>query len=315
MKVFSKFLVILFLLSLTALTACGGDDDDDDSGDDDLLDDDTGDDDSDDDTGDDDTSDDDTTTDDDTGDDDTGDDDTGDDDTTDDDTADDDTADDDTADDDTADDDTADDDTSTDLFDIDFEDYSLGDLPNPPWSFMFENGASTAQVVSLKDGSGKALQLYGGTVYNTDYLSADLTFDSEVTQSMNISWDEYHVAGSNHAVHGWRLFQNYSGQLYTEMQFSGDPTTGDFYAYDIDVGDYVTCATFADGTWYTILVEVDWDAATVSVSVDGTPSANCTDLAMYWGDDTPLSTMSFIDWSDDGYGGTTNFDNLVGTLL
>ncbi|MCZ7583778.1 MAG: hypothetical protein M5R36_10815 [Deltaproteobacteria bacterium] len=127
-------LSVLFLPALTACGGCGGDDDDDDDDDDDTTeDDDSADDDADDDdTGDDDVTDDDFT-DDDTGDDDTADDDTSDDDTGDDDTGDDDTGDDDTGDDDTScDDDTADDDL---IFPPDDCGEPLED-PDDPGAFM-----------------------------------------------------------------------------------------------------------------------------------------------------------------------------------
>ena len=245
----------------------------------------------------------------------TPDDDAGDDDVTpDDDAIDDDvTPDDDAIDDDATDDDAADDDTVGALFHVNFEDYELGELGSP-WTYMFQSGSSVANVIALKDGAGQVLEIVGGTLENTDYLGVNYAF-GDLTAGLSISWDMIYLSGTPRTSSGFRLFQNYEDTPFTEVQLHRDPASGDLMMYDPDIGDYAICQTLADDTWYHITLFADWNSATASVAIDGEASPACTNVMWLWGDGYPLSEIGFLDWSDEGDGGTFRVDNIIGRLL
>ncbi|MCC6156979.1 MAG: hypothetical protein IT350_02935 [Deltaproteobacteria bacterium] len=289
-----KWWVVLCALVFASWTACGGGgDDDDDSGapaDDDSG---LGGDDDDDDLADDDTTD----------------DDTADDDTADDDTADDDTTDDDTADDDTADDDTGDDDTGpTTIFDIDFEDYTNGNL-GFPWGLDL-SGDTTMVVGDLvaADGSGKVVYQTGDVdTEGGDFLVAQYGFneqDDDVWVSFDVS-----VADSG-VDFGFRTVLEYYGYAYPQTQLVVENAT--VKALNFTTSAMVTCGTLTALDWDNVAVLYNYSSGTYDVNLNGSSTA-CDNVPAN-ATQYPAYGLQVVDWSDDTYGGVATFDNFHGEI-
>ena len=216
---------------------------------------------------------------------------------------DDDTTDDDTTDDD-VDDDTTDDDT---VFEIDFEDYSVGAL-GAPWNVL-SSGASTHEVAMLtKDGSGKALLQNGGNAEQVDgYALAQYQF-ADINGDCTISFDVKPV--DNTTDWGFRVLQNYSGYAFTESQIVVE--NGAVSAFNAATFETTSCdATLTGGDWTNVALVFDFAGGTYSVEIDGTPT-DCADFSMIYGDGTPLGFVQFIDFSDAGFIGDFQVDNILG---
>jgi len=277
----STVLMLMLILSLGLTIGCDCGDDDDDDDDNDASDDDAGDDDA--------------------SDDDAADDDAADDDAADDDSADDDTGDDDAADDDATDDASADDDT-TELFDIDFEDYDLGNLPSP-WT-VEEGGNSYVEIVNdPTKRTGKVLNIAGGDQVG-DYVYATYP----VTHSSDLIAIEYdvHVPGN--------------GSAYVQFKQTGDTDiigrlnmVGGTQTIQFDyMNNWANCGSFSGNTWYNVRIEFDFSAMTADVYLDN---------ALTQCENTPLNPNAtfdhlgqivFTDYSGAGEGGVPKFDNFYG---
>ena len=290
----SLAMVLIGLVIFTVACNCGDDDDDDSGGGDDATDDDAGDDDgADDDMGDDDTDDD--------------ADDDADDDTADDDTTDDDTADDDTADDDTTDDDTTDDDTDV-VFDLDFEDYSVGALPSP-W-VVEVTGLTTIGITTIsKDGSGNVISADGSGV-SGDSGRAYYPFGTQ-TGDIEISFDVWREVGAVFKVELW------GGTIASTIAQIDNARSEDTYlvAWNGETDSFVECLNpYAHDQWYEVTFVLNQFAWTYSVEIDGS-SNNCTDLPMYDIATQDVGYIVFSDWHFADLGGLVQYDNLTGTLI
>ena len=277
-------LLVAVFAALLASCSCG-DDDDDSSGDDDQSDDDQADDDA-------------------INADYTTDDDTNDDDTTDDD-ADDDLIDDDTIDDDTADDDTADDDTV--LTEIDFEDYALGALPEPPWVVNVEGNTTYAVANSpVKDLDGQVLVQNGGSAYGDSGMASHAMLGA-VTGDVRLGFDVWTETGTYFMFFVWRS--------QTATYLMGNFSAGVLSAYDYSTAkaDAVDCAVIAVETLLRIEVEV-YDDSTYSVFLDGAPT-DCTGLANQAEAGAALTSFAFGDGMYETNIGNVYFDNLLVGLI
>ncbi len=260
-----SFCVVLF----TAGCSCGDDDDDNDSGNDD------------------DTSDDDNVTDDDSGDDDSGDDDA----------ADDDVADDDSGDDDSDDDDVTDDDT-VELLSIDFEDYSLGDLPSP-W-VVEDAGASYFEVVDSTTKTGRMLWVAGGDqVGDYAYATYPVTHNND---RVVLEFDVSVNAPGDANIH---LYQdNTTGLAVFSMIGETQEIILDYMT------DHRDCGVWTSQTWYTVRLDLDFSTNTVDVYVGGVIT-DCVDVPL-----NPnltydhLGQFSVSDYGGAGEGGAPKFDNI-----
>ena len=231
------------------------------------------------------------------------DDDTGDDDVADDDTSDDDVADDDTGDDD-ADDDTGDDDASLPL-EIDFDDYALGDLPEP-WVTAGQ-GDANGQVEALvaADGSGQALRVAGDTAPG-NFFYAGYAWE-ETEDDLSFSFDFRRADGASGA------FSVVQPNLQKKF-LAGVAPGGQLAANDADA--VIDCGeTLTPNTWYTITFVLTGGAeGTYSVQLDGVDTS-CVGQSFF-----PASTDVFYglligDADNGGLGGDVWFDNIVVDLI
>ena len=271
-----KWWVLLCALVFASWTGCGGGggDDDDDSGG--PADDDTG---------------------------------TDDDDLTDDDMTDDDTTDDD-VDDDTTDDDTADDDDTgpTTIFEVDFDDYSNGNL-GFPWGLQ-QSGDTTMVVGDLvaADGSGKVVYQSGGEdAEGGDFLIAQYDFNE---QTGNV-WVSFDVSIADSGVDfGFRTLIEYYGYTYPQTQLVVENAA--LKALNFSSSSYVTCGTLTASDWDNVAVLYNYTSGTYDVNLNG--SATACDNVPAITNQFPAMGLQVIDWSDDGYGGVATFDNFHGEI-
>lgn len=282
-------LASLMLCFLLVAAGCGDDDDDNDNNDD-----------ADDDVSDDDVSDDDVA-DDDVSDDDVSDDDVSDDDVTDDDVTDDDVTDDDTTDDDdtTGDDD---DDDTTELFNIDFEDYAIGDLP-APW-VVVENGNSFIDIINdptVK--TGKVLEVAGAD-FAGNSASATYPISQQPTGRVVISYKVY-VPGDGSAF--IQLNQDDAVRI-GQLNMWGENHEVQFDYFQ----NWTLCGSFSGDTWYNVRLELDLGLKTVDVYFNNVLTS-CSDTPLNPTQDfTYLGQFLFIDHGGEGESGVPYFDNFSG---
>ncbi len=200
-------------------------------------------------------------------------------------------------------------DGGADMFDVDFTAYSDGPL-GAPWAIVEEDGTSEANIVTLvaADGSGKALELDGGTTITiADYVLATLGFTS-TAGDLDVYFDVFY--DDTMTEFGFRTMQNpFTGatpgaQLVVEA--------GYLSAYDATPGTYVDCGALTVSTWHTVEIHHTYAAKTYAVWVDGAESL-CVGLQTgsvpFNG---PFNGIQLIDWSDEGFGGDVIWDNLLG---
>ena len=238
-------------------------------------------------------------------DDDSGDDDSlTDDDLSDDDVTDDDDGDDDVADDDAADDDTGDDDTDDIIADIDFEDYELGTLGSP-WEGVLGGSTFTVVALPVKAGSGQGVEVVGSTALGQfgamDYSLPDVSSDFVA------EFDSYATPGS------WAYFALCQHDDTTTVGFAHVERRGDdqhLYArVDSKTIEFTDCGLFADDTWGTITISIDYSASTYSVLLNDQPTP-CADLPNL-DPSTPFDVFELGDFIEADRGGTYYFDNLL----
>ena len=146
--------------------------------------------------------------------------------------------------------------------------------------------------------TGQALEINGGTT-GSDYIDRYYPF-SGISSDPTMSWDANSAAG---AAYGVRI----TSASYYEV-WSYLDTTGHYQMVDWNTGYPVDCGAVSTGTWVTMELAFDYTALTADLSVDGTPTS-C--VGMMLGGGSPIATIEFIDWSDSGYGGITDIDNIV----
>lgn len=262
MTSFIALMVVLALGFFCASCSCGDDDDNDN---DDAADDDASDDDVDDDASDDD--------------------------------ADDDSSDDD---DDSSDDD--DDDTGTELFSINFDDYSLGDLPSP-WT-VDAPGAGYFSVIADPTGKleGKVLRMDGDpadSAFSEAYYPIAATLNK-----VEISFDLFNLGGSAF------IFSLFGSTDWLTDIFR-DPMTFEFTAYSATKSGMVVCGIVNDEVWYTVTVQIDLVGWQYSILLNGEETP-CTGLGLYEPASQSLASFNIVDGMQEGYGGVVYYDNIVG---
>jgi hypothetical protein len=229
-------------------------------------------------------------------DDDSVDDDAGDDDAADDDDDDDDVADDDD-DNDTADDD---DDTSTALFNITFDDYAADAPPPAPWVVYEDVAGSVLVVADPTKKDGNVLEILGDAAAG---VHASATYPFTVDEGMTILHIAFWLYHADGAAFGFILDSEEQSWV---IELLNDPVTGEYYTYGD--GDAVTCGTLAGVGWYTfdiILNLVNWNYD-IRINGGDTLCAGVTTI-----EDT-ITGGTFVDWLDDGFGGTAYYDYFAG---
>jgi hypothetical protein len=184
---------------------------------------------------------------------------------------------------------------------IDFEDYSLGPLGSP-WIVNIV-GPSTATIVTdptaTKAGSGQMLRIDGGTAFN-ESVDASYTFD-QPAGLFDFAFDLYFEPGAIISV----LLYDTGG---FEYPFSLLFIDGEINASTSSSPD--PCETLTADQWYRIGLAVDPSARTYTVSVDGSPTALCTDLEFDINFAGLITQFTFLDIGNLNAGGIVYFDNI-----
>ena len=205
------------------------------------------------------------------------------------------------------DDDDNDDDTTPVLFpfDIDFEDYPLGDL-QLPWTEATQGGVSYTEIISFdKADTGQALHIFGGTT-TSDYAWAEYLF-TPVGDSVTIEMD---IKRDTNAGFGFYLYQNPGFQHFIEIEV-GCPPSGELYGYDYADKSNVVCATVPEGDWFRLKVIADYSTGLFDVLIDDAATP-CANLAMQYGNQSSFGGFGLFDPDNDGIGGKVWFDNMLG---
>lgn len=184
-----------------------------------------------------------------------------------------------------------------------FETRPLGALGSP-WSVTPtppSSGTSTVSVVSTSD-HGKVALLHGGTA--SDFIIASLAASSSdpvmhAELAINPAAGASFVfalqgAGSSIGSRRIRLQRSPGSSMLTAQ-------TNDFGTHD--------CGVLPSGVWSTIALDVRADAHTFDVSINGVASATCTGGNTQIG--VPFTGISFMDASNEGWGGDVMFDDFA----
>ena len=191
----------------------------------------------------------------------------------------------------------------TTIFSETFQTTPTGPL-GAPWSIS-SAGASTAVVVDTADHS-RVLELRGSTTLG-DYLIASRNFSAPVTEiqysfAINPSAGASFVTALNGA--GSSL-----GARRIRLQRAPGSTT--LVAQTVPSGTN-NCGTLASGVWSTVTLRIHATTLphTFDVLINGA-STSCTGLTT--GLSTPFTGLNVMDASNDGWGGSVQFDDFLVT--
>ncbi|MFD0692128.1 hypothetical protein [Actinomadura fibrosa] len=192
---------------------------------------------------------------------------------------------------------------ATTVFSENFQTTPTGPL-GAPWSIS-RAGGSTAAVVDTPD-HGRVLELRGSPA-SGDFLIASRAFSSSATEV------RYTFAVNPAAGASFVTALNGAGSSIgsRRIRLERDPGSTTLTAQTTPSGTSA-CGTLPSGTWSTVTLQVHAAASphTFDVLLNGAPT-KCTGITTGLG--APFTGLNVMDASNDGFGGTVRFDDLLVT--
>ena len=185
---------------------------------------------------------------------------------------------------------------------VDFEDDAVGPL-GPPWS-VFGNGGSSVSVVDVGGRHGHVLQLDADPSEGV-YLTASDPFSAS-RRRIEARVDIRSDAGAGFI---WALTGAGDTLGSRRIRLQLPPGSDMLDAQTSPSGD-TACGHLPVGKWSRVTLSVDARFAThtFDVLIDGQPTA-CTGIATGLG--PPFDGVTVMDASNAGWGGRTQFDNIL----
>jgi hypothetical protein len=188
------------------------------------------------------------------------------------------------------------------LFSVDFESYATGPLGSP-W-FISKGGSSSASIVSTSD-HGKVLRLNGGpqagafltAVLSTPQRAGDLTVQFDVKPASGAAW-------------GFEVFSASSRYPSQGIRLTALPGSGTVQGSNTSTGQ--SCGALRAGSWSRVAIVIHYAARTYDLRYNGTAS-QCSALPFKLPSPSdPFAGIRVRDYSNDGYGGQVDWDNISG---
>jgi hypothetical protein len=183
----------------------------------------------------------------------------------------------------------------------DFEDDALGPL-GPPWTIS-SSGTGSVRIVSTTDPNhGSHVLRLNGSNTEGHFLIASLPISSsaaDITTEIDIKADP-------NASFIWILNGAGSSIGRRRIRLQQEPGSTTLVSNTVPGGNR-SCGELPVGTWTRITLMVHTVPRTFSVLIGGEATA-CTDLST--GFQPPFNSVSVMDASNAGWGGTVRFDNI-----
>jgi len=187
------------------------------------------------------------------------------------------------------------------IFQQNFESTPIGPLGSP-WTIT-SAGSGSVSVVNTSD-HGHILQLRGSTTEG-DFLIASRRFSSS---SSDIT-TQVDIKPSSGSAFLWILNGAGSSIGKRRIRLQQAPGTTTLVASTAPSGN-TNCGTIPSGVWSHITLRVHSAQAKFDVLINGKATA-CTGISA--GIQPPFNSVSVMDASNAGWGGTVLFDNIVVT--
>lgn len=187
-------------------------------------------------------------------------------------------------------------------FAIDFENYALGPL-GAPW-FVSQAGSTTSTIVTAGK-HGKVLRVNGGK--GPDFTTNSLSIPA-TAGDLTIQFDVYPTTG---AAFGFEVKPANSRYASDGIRLTGLPESGILRAANLL--PHTDCATLPPNAWSRVSVVIHYAVRTYDVRLNGGPTS-CSGLPFKLRTPgVPIDSIRVRDYSNEGYGGTVDWDNISGS--
>jgi len=192
---------------------------------------------------------------------------------------------------------------ATTMLDVDFEDDALGPL-GPPWVVFPGNGASSVSIVDVPGRHGHVLQL-DADPSEGEFLTASDAFSASQRRIVS----RVDIRPQAGAAFIWSLTGAGASLGARRIRLQLAPGSDVLDAQTSPSGE-TACGRLPQGKWSRVTLSVDarFEPHTFDVLIDGQPTA-CTGIVTGLG--PPFDGVTVMDASNAGWGGRTQFDNIL----